>query len=108
MAHLLAARSRGTAGGGLEALQDGALIDKGGFHDQRVGREVVVVLGVRDGALERLVDELGGLARDEREILGRLGGAATGDGADNLADLLRGHASVAGDGGDFHGMRFLF
>src|SRR5262245_33792600 len=60
--HLLAAGHRGTAGAGLEALQHRAVLDDRALHAQRVGREVVVVLGVRDRALQRLRDQARALA----------------------------------------------
>src|SRR6267142_2557653 len=67
--HLLAAGHRGAARAGLEALEDGAVLDDRALHGEAVGREVVVVLGVRDGAFQRLRDQLRALARDEHQII---------------------------------------
>src|SRR5476649_2642890 len=83
--HFLAAGHRGAAGAGLEALEHGAVLDDGALHGEAVGREVVVVLGVRDGALQRLGDEARGLARDEREVIDGLGGLAPLDDANHFA-----------------------
>ena len=102
MRHLFAARHRGAAGTRLEALEDRTHLDDGGLHDEVVGGEIAVVLGVRDGGLERLRDQLRGLARDDREQIDGGRGLATLDGAGHFADLLRGHARVAGDGLNFH------
>ena len=59
-------------GAGLEALQHGAVLDEGAVHGELIGGDAVVVLGVRHGALERLDEEAGRLARDEREEVDRL------------------------------------
>src|SRR5580692_11239672 len=77
--HLLAAGHRGALGAGLEALEHRAVLDQGALHHQGVGREVVVVLGVGDGAREGLGQEARGLARHEGEVLHRPGGLAALD-----------------------------
>jgi len=85
--HFLAAGHRGATGAGLEAFQDGTVFDDGAFDGEAVGREIVVVLGVRDGALERLGDQAGGLARDERQIIDGFRGFAALDGTNGLRAL---------------------
>jgi len=82
--HLLAARASRTASGGLEALQYRAVFNHGALYGERISREVVVVLGVRDGALERLGDEARGFAADDREQIDRGRGLEALNGADNF------------------------
>src|ERR1700690_3822234 len=74
--HFLAAGHRGAAGAGFEALEDRAGFDDRAFDHERIGGEVVVVLGVRDRALQGLGDKAGGLARDEQQVLDGRGGLA--------------------------------
>ena len=102
MRHLLTAGHRGAAGTGLETLKHGTVLDDGALHGEAVSGEIVVVLGVRDGALERLRDQLRALARDEHQIVDCVRGLAALDRAGDFADLLRGHPRVASEGLDFH------
>jgi len=102
MGHLLTAGSSGTACSGFEAFQNRTIFDHGTLHDKCVSGEVIVVLGIRDSAFERLGDETGGFARDEREQIDRVGGLATLDGADDFTHLFRRHARVACESLNFH------
>src|SRR5258708_25542047 len=53
----------------LEALHDQALADGGFGHDQAVDVEIVVVLGVGDGRVQRLADVLGDALLGEGELV---------------------------------------
>ena len=57
MGERLATRLGRAPGTGLETLEHGTLLDESTVHDEIVGRDVVVVLGVGDRAVERLGDE---------------------------------------------------
>ena len=57
---------------GHEALHDQAVADIGLGDDQRVGVEAVIVLGIGDGALERLLDRAGDALVREGELGERL------------------------------------
>src|ERR1035438_2237297 len=100
--HLLAARHGRAAGSGLEALQDGAVFDDRALDEQTVGGKVGVVLGIGYRAAEGLGQEPGGLARNERQVLDRLGSLAALYCAGDLAHLLWGHVRVAVESLDFH------
>lgn len=103
MGHLLTTRHRSAAGSGLEALQNGAILDKGELDGQGIGREVVIILSVCDSALERFGDELRGLARNQRKVIEGFGGFAALNDAGNVTHFFRRHARVASEGLNFHG-----
>src|SRR6478752_7614652 len=100
--HALDARLGRALGAGLEALQHRTGFHEGAVHGERAGREAVVVLRVRHGALERLDEEAGRLARDEREEVDGLGHGTALDLVRDFADLARGHTRVAGESLNFH------
>src|SRR6478735_1752753 len=100
--HALDARLGRALGAGLEALEDRAGFNEGAVHGERAGRQAVVVLRVRHGALERLDEEAGRLARDEREEVDGLGHGTALDLVRDFADLARGHTRVAGESLNFH------
>src|SRR4051795_9601206 len=60
-------RERPTLGTGLPALERRSLVGVGLEDHQVLGRQVVVVLGVRRGALQHLLDVTGGVLRHEPE-----------------------------------------
>ena len=71
-------------------------------HDQIISRDVVIILGVSDSAIERLGDEAGRFARDDRQQSDRFRGLAALDGAGHFAHFLRRHARISGEGLNFH------
>ena len=60
-------RTRGALGARLEAALGGGGTDDGFLDDQRAGIQREIVLGIGDGGLEGLADELGGFLRGEGE-----------------------------------------
>src|SRR5690606_26303593 len=54
-------------GAGREALERGALLDVDGLDLQLVDIGAIVVLGIRDGRLQRLLDDAGSLLLRERQ-----------------------------------------
>ena len=85
-----------SAGTWLETLESGSLSDGCFLDDQFVSRELVVVLGIGDGALKRLTNEVSG-------FLGRIGQGVEGirdskslNFTNNVACFLRRNPSVFG------------
>ena len=103
MGHLLAAGHCGATGTGFETLQHGSVLDEGELDREAVSGKVIIVLGVRDSALESLGDKLRGFARNEREIFEGFDGFSSLNDAGDIAHLLRRHARVACEGLYFHG-----
>src|SRR5882672_6684656 len=81
MAERLDDAGRAAATAGLETLHDEALADRGFGHDQPVDVEIVVVLGIGDRRVERLLDvqrdallREGELVDGQRRLLAANGG----------------------------------
>jgi hypothetical protein len=85
-------------GTGVETLEDQRLADEGLLHDEVVHVEVVVVLGVRDGAFEALADLRGDPLARELEIGERSRDLLAADHLRDQVELLRGNAEHPGDG----------
>src|SRR5580765_6499576 len=100
--HWLVDRERPTLGPRLEALDRRALVGDGVDDDQILGRQVVVVLGIRRRALEHAGDVGRGLLRHEAQqgcgLLDRLALDRLG----HEAGLAGRGAEVLGSGGDTH------
>src|SRR5690606_28187015 len=56
-----------------ETLERGALVDVDGFHLQLVDIGTVVMLGIRDGGFDRLLDDAGRFLGRKRENVDSLG-----------------------------------
>ena len=86
---------RAALGTGTPALHRGALVDHGDRDDQVAAVEVLGGLGVGDGALEHLVDGLGGRLRRELQQGQGLVDGQTADHVDDTAGLHRRDPHVA-------------
>src|SRR5690606_33281400 len=82
-------------GPGAPALQGGALVGIARRHVQLVGGDLVVVLGVGDGRVEDLADDVGRVALAEREDLVGLGDGRAADEVEHDPRLVRRQAGVA-------------
>lgn len=59
MRHFLTARHRSAPGAGLEAFQNWTVLDECKLDREGVSRKVIIVLSIRDRALECFGDQLG-------------------------------------------------
>src|SRR5690606_24341414 len=78
------------------------IFNKRAVNDQLVGGDAVIVLGISHGAFERLGQQTGRLARDERDVIEGLGDATALDEARDFANLLGRHMRVASESLNFH------
>src|ERR1700712_3313045 len=79
-----------------EPLEGRALVDERLRDPERLAIELLVVLGVRDGAGDDLVDVLAGGVLVEPEHVERLGGSRAADDVDDPTRLAGTHPQVAG------------
>src|ERR687893_1278061 len=77
------------AGPGMEALQDERLADVGLFDHEIVYVEIVVVLGIRDGALKALAHVAGDALPRELEVGERSRDLLAADELGDEVELLR-------------------
>jgi hypothetical protein len=91
---------------GRKTLPGRAFVDVGLLHEELVDVDAAPVLGVRDGRLERLRDDLRAALRRELEDAERLFDLAAADEIDDQARLLCREARVPGACASFHGQRF--
>src|SRR6478735_3062834 len=102
--HGLVDGERATLRPWAEALDRRALIGDGIEDDQVLGRQVVVVLGIRGGAVEHARDVLGGVLRHElQQCRSFLDGLAL-DGRRDQSGLAGRAAKVLGGSGNTHGL----
>ena len=84
-----------TAGTGAVALRRRAFVGPGPGDEELVGREEVVVLGVRDCGVEQLADLFGRAALAEPQDLAGVGDVEAADETEDLTDLGRGRRRSA-------------
>src|SRR4051794_13416791 len=84
-----------------EALPRRTFVDVGLLHEELVDVDASAVLGIRDGGLERLRDDLRAALRRELQNAERLFDAAAADEIDDEARLLCRQARVPGAGASF-------
>src|SRR5205814_6176791 len=80
------------------AFHDQSLADRGFCHDQAVDVEIVVVLGVGDGRVQRLADVLGDALLGEGELVDGRGRLLAADGGGHEVELARADADGAQHG----------
>src|SRR5215211_4672092 len=102
VSHWLVDRERPTLRARLPALDRRPLVGDGVGHDEILGRQVVVVLGVGRGALEHARDVAGGRLRHEPQERARLLDRLALDRGRDEADLAGRAAEIACGGRDAH------
>ncbi len=102
VAGALADGTGGATGAGLEALEGGAVADGGLLDGELVCDQLVVVLRVGNGALERFADKLGGFARGVCEGIEGVRDWHALDGTGDITSLLGRDAGVFVSGFYFH------
>ena len=100
VAGALADAGGAAAGPGAPALERRALVGVAGRHEELVGGQAVVVLGVGDGRVEALEDHPGDVALGELEDLEGPGDGLATDEVEDLAGLVGRRADVLDLGAD--------
>lgn len=96
----------GTLGAGTDALKRRTLVNIGSGDNQVVGTQTVVVLGVRNGGTENLLDIHGDGAVAEVEDVEGLSDRLAADQIDHQAGLAGGNTHVLSDGANLGGLSF--
>ena len=87
-----------TATARLEAAHDDRAADLGARHHQPIDIELMVVLGIRDRALQRLAHVMRDALLAEGELCHRQRGRLVADHSRNQVQLARAHADIADHG----------